>query len=57
MNWKLIIGLLLIYGGIKRIFDEFNDYKTGITITIRFMLNWDVLHSLVSVFTSFIKAG
>jgi hypothetical protein len=31
MNWKIIVGVLIIYGGIKEFFAEENDYKTGVT--------------------------
>ena len=29
MNWKIIIGILLIFGGIKEFLNVFIDYKTG----------------------------
>jgi hypothetical protein len=31
MNWKIIIGILLIYGGAKEFYDELNDYRSGVT--------------------------
>jgi len=31
MNWKIIVGILIIFGGIKEFFAEMNDYNTGVT--------------------------
>ena len=31
MNWKTIVGILIIFGGSKEFITETNDYKNGIT--------------------------
>jgi len=31
MNWKIILGILLIYGGLKEFFAEAEDYRNGTT--------------------------
>jgi hypothetical protein len=31
MNWKLILGCLLIFGGGKEFFNIYQDYHTGVT--------------------------
>ncbi len=31
MNWKIIVGVLLIFGGGKEFFAELDDYRTGVT--------------------------
>ena len=34
MNWKIILGVLIIYGGVKEMYAQINDYKTGVTTGI-----------------------
>jgi LPXTG-motif cell wall-anchored protein len=31
MNWKVIVGILVILGGIKEFFAELKDSQTGVT--------------------------
>ncbi len=31
MNWKIIVGVLIIFGGIKEFFAEMQDNQTGVT--------------------------
>ena len=31
MNWKIIVGILIIFGGIKEFFSEMQDHQTGVT--------------------------
>jgi LPXTG-motif cell wall-anchored protein len=32
MNWKIIVGVLIIFGGIKEFFAVLKDFQTGVTI-------------------------
>jgi hypothetical protein len=31
MNWKIIVGILIIFGGTKEFFTEMSDYNNGVT--------------------------
>jgi hypothetical protein len=31
MNWKIVIGILIIIGGISEFLEEQKDYQTGVT--------------------------
>ena len=31
MNWKIVVGILIIFGGIKEYFAELKDFHTGVT--------------------------
>ena len=30
MNWKIIVGILIILGSVKEMYAEINDFRTGI---------------------------
>jgi hypothetical protein len=31
MNWKIIVGILIIFGAVGEFFAEMNDYNSGVT--------------------------